>query len=62
MFNALGRPISHVDTLENDIKACFCQNSNEYLLKEIAMDKLILHKLLKSGFMEKNQLYRPGIS
>jgi len=30
--------------------------------KEMAMDKLILHKLLKNRFMEKNQLYRPGIS
>lgn len=56
-FNALGKAKSATWILEGDIKACFCRIDHEYLLKEIPMDKTILHKFLKSGFMEKNQLY-----
>ena len=56
-FNALGKPNSATWILEGDIKACFCQIDHEYLLREIPMDKGILRKFLKSGFMEKSQLY-----
>jgi RNA-directed DNA polymerase len=56
-FNALGKAKSATWILEGDIKACFCRIDHEYLLKEIPMDKVILRKFLKSGFMEKNQLY-----
>jgi RNA-directed DNA polymerase len=56
-FNALAKAKSATWILEGDIKACFDRISHDYLLKEIPMDKSILRKLLKVGFMEKNQLY-----
>lgn len=56
-FNALGKAKSATWILEGDIKACFCRIDHDYLLKEIPMDKVILRKFLKSGFMEKNQFY-----
>lgn len=56
-FNALCRKNSASWILEGDIKACFDRIDHEYLLREIPMDKLILRKFLKSGFMEKNQLH-----
>lgn len=56
-FNALAKKTSATWILEGDIKSCFDRIDHEYLLKEIPMDKLILRKFLKSGFMEKNQLY-----
>lgn len=56
-FLALGKSYSAQYILETDIKACFDRISHEYLLKEIPMDKIMLRKFLKSGFMEKNQLY-----
>ena len=56
-FNALSRARSASWILEGDIKSCFCKIDHKYLIKEIPMDKVILCKFLKSGFMEKNQLY-----
>lgn len=56
-FNVLCRTTSAEWILEGDIKSCFCKIDHEYLLKEIPMDKIILRKFLKSGFMENNQLY-----
>jgi RNA-directed DNA polymerase len=40
--------------LEGDIRACFDQISHEWLLTHIPMDKVILRKWLKAGYMEKN--------
>jgi RNA-directed DNA polymerase len=56
-FNALCRANSAPWILEGDIKSCFDKIDHEYLLKEIPMDKIILRKFLKSGFMENNQLH-----
>jgi RNA-directed DNA polymerase len=42
---------------EGDIKACFDGISHEWLLTSIPMEKAILWKWLKSGYMEKNVLY-----
>lgn len=56
-FNALSKAKSATWILEGDIKSCFCRIDHDYLLREIPMDKVILRKFLKSGFMEKNQLY-----
>jgi RNA-directed DNA polymerase len=39
--------------LEGDIKACFDQISHDWLVANIPMDKAILHKWLKAGYMEK---------
>lgn len=56
-FNALAKAKSATWVLEGDIKACFDRIDHDYLLHEIPMDKLILRKFLKCGFMEKNQLH-----
>jgi RNA-directed DNA polymerase len=40
--------------LEGDIKSCFDRISHEWLLAHVPMDKVILHKWLKAGFLEKN--------
>ena len=56
-FNALAKAKSATWILEGDIKACFDRIDHEYLLREIPMDKTILRKFLKSGFMESNQFF-----
>ena len=42
---------------EADISACFDEISHEWLLKNIPMDKVILHQWLKAGFMDKSILH-----
>lgn len=42
--------------LEGDIKACFDKISHEWLLANAPMEKSILRKWLKAGYMEKNAL------
>jgi len=56
-FKSLSQRGSAPWILECDIKACFDRIDHEYLLREIPMDKTILRKFLKSGFMENNQLF-----
>jgi len=43
--------------LEGDIQGCFDAISHEWLLRHIPMEKTILKKWLKAGFMEKHVLY-----
>jgi len=43
--------------LEGDIKACFDQISHNWLLDHIPMDKDMLRKWLKAGFLEKQVLF-----
>lgn len=43
--------------LEGDIKACFDRIDHEWLLAHIPMEKTILQKWLKAGYMEKNTLH-----
>lgn len=43
--------------LEGDIKSCFDRISHDWLLANIPMDKTILRKWLKAGFMEEGILY-----
>lgn len=43
--------------LEGDIKSCFDRISHEWLLAHIPMDKAILRKWLKAGFIEKHVLH-----
>ena len=43
--------------LEGDIKSCFDKISHEWLLAHVPMDKAILNKWLKSGYMEEQVLY-----
>ncbi len=43
--------------LEGDIKSCFDQISHKWILRNIPMDKKILHKWLKSGYMEEQAFH-----
>lgn len=51
-FTSLSRGTSPAWILEGDIKGCFDHISHEWLLDNIPMDKEILGKFLKSGFMD----------
>ena len=41
---------------EGDIRACFDRIDHEWLMANVPMDKGVLHKWLKAGFIEKNIL------
>ena len=56
-FIVLSRKASAKWVLEGDIKACFDKLSHSWLEKNIPMDKIILRKFLKAGFMEKGVIY-----
>jgi RNA-directed DNA polymerase len=43
---------------EADIKSCFDQISHKWLLDNIPMEKKILRKWLKAGYIEKNRKYK----
>src|SRR5438876_473422 len=43
--------------LEGDIRSCFDKISHEWLLAHIPMEKTILRKWLKAGYMENRRLY-----
>ena len=43
--------------LDADIKSCFDTISHEWMLANIPMEKRMLKKWLKAGFMERNQFY-----
>ncbi len=57
IFNLLAPKKSATWILEGDIKGCFDNIHHEWLLKNIPMDKNILRKFLKSGFIENKQLF-----
>ena len=56
-FNVLARQHAPQWILEGDIRACFDGISHEWLLAHIPMDKAMLHKWLKAGFIEKHLHY-----
>jgi len=43
--------------LEGDIKSCFDEISHDWLLAHVPMDRAILQKWLKAGYMEKHVLH-----
>src|SRR5499425_323651 len=43
--------------LEGDIKGCFDNISHQWLLDNVPMNKVILHKWLKSGYLEKQVFF-----
>jgi RNA-directed DNA polymerase len=43
--------------LEGDIRACFDGISHDWLLSHIPMDRVMLKKWLKAGFIDKQVLY-----
>jgi RNA-directed DNA polymerase len=56
-FNALGKGYSPQWVLEGDIKGCFDAISHDWLLAHIPMEKAMLRKWLKAGYMEKHVLH-----
>ena len=52
-FVDLARKTAPEWVLEGDIKGCFDNINHEWMQKNIPMDKEILHKFLKAGFVEK---------
>jgi RNA-directed DNA polymerase len=57
-FNVLAPQRSAVWILEGDIKSCYDHINHEWLLAHIPMDKAVLQKWLKAGFIEKS-LFHP---
>ena len=56
-FNALARKVSAQWVLEGDIKACFDKISHQWLLENIPMDKKVLERWLKAGFIQENEWF-----
>lgn len=56
-FTALSRKYSAPWVLDADITGCFDNISHEWLLANIPMDKAVLRKWLKSGFMWKGKMF-----
>jgi len=57
----LGKKHSATYVLEGDIKSCFDRISHQWILKNIPMDKTILKKFLKAGFIENGKFYPTDI-
>jgi RNA-directed DNA polymerase len=55
--NVLGSPQSPCWVMEGDIKACFDRISHGWLLDHIFMDRQMLGKWLKAGYLEKHVLF-----
>jgi len=55
-FKTLARPHPQW-ILEGDIKSCFDRISHDWLLAHVPMDRVILQKWLKAGYMEKHVLH-----
>ena len=62
-FNALSKPNSAPWVLEGDIKGCFDSISFDWMMKNIPMDKVVLHKWLRAGYVENGIRYptRKGV-
>lgn len=56
-FTALAKRVSAEWVLEADIKGCFDHISHDWLLTHIPMDRIVLKKWLKSGFIFNKELF-----
>jgi len=56
-FNVLARQHAPQWILEGDIRACFDGLSHDWLVAHIPMERALLQKWLKAGFMDKQILY-----
>jgi RNA-directed DNA polymerase len=56
-FIALAKRPAPVWVLEGDIRSCFDQISHDWLLANIPMDRTMLHKWLRAGYLEAGRLY-----
>jgi len=57
IHNLLARGNAPIWVIEGDIKACFDKISHEWLLGNIPMDKNMLRKFLKAGFVYNKELF-----
>ncbi|EAR09493.1 hypothetical protein MED297_02697 [Reinekea sp. MED297] len=57
LFINLSRKSSAQWVLEGDIKGCFDNISHDWLIEHVPLDKLVVKKWLKAGFMESGQLF-----
>jgi RNA-directed DNA polymerase len=62
-FNALSKPNSAPWIMEGDIRGCFDNISFDWMLKNIPMDKVVLRKWLRAGYVENGVHYptRKGV-
>jgi RNA-directed DNA polymerase len=56
-YKVLGRGHSATWVLEGDIKSCFDRISHDWLLTHIPLDKVILRKWLRAGYLERNVFF-----
>jgi RNA-directed DNA polymerase len=56
-FIILGRQTRAQWILEGDIKSCFDEISHEWLMNNVPLDKVILRKWLKAGFIDRKKLF-----
>ena len=56
-FTALSKKVAPQWILEGDIKGCYDNISHDWLLSHTPMDRTILKKWLKAGYMEDRQLF-----
>ena len=56
-FTVLARKTSAPEVLEGDIRACFDEISQEWLLAHVPTDKRLLRAWLQAGYLEGNQLH-----
>ena len=56
-FIALAKRDSAQWILEGDIRSCFDNISHDWLLKHVPMDKIVLRKWLKAGFIDQGALF-----
>jgi RNA-directed DNA polymerase len=56
-FNALAKRTSAQWVLEADIRGCFDNISHDWLVRNIAMDKVILRKWLEAGYVEEGTFF-----
>lgn len=57
-FNLFARRGTAQWVLEGDIKSCFDRINHDWLLANIPMDKVILRKWLKAGYMEDDTVFK----
>jgi len=56
-FIVLSRRVSPQWILEGDIKGCFDHISHAWMIENLCMDKMIMTKWLKAGFIETGKLF-----
>ena len=56
-FNALAKPNSATWILEGDIKGCYDNICQDWMMDNIPMEKTVLRKWLEAGYVEDGRLY-----